>query len=61
MKNIPGTTHQLVYDLIKYIEQIAGTSRKLSESISAFKCIIEEHIETGIDLKTLYAREIGKK
>lgn len=56
-----GTTPQLVLDLLKYIEGINGTSCKLSESVSALKCIVEEHHETNTDLKTLYANEIGKR
>ncbi len=56
-----GTTPELVFDLVKYIEGIEGASCKLSESVSALKCIIEGHHETGTDLKILYADEIGKR
>ena len=56
-----GTTPQLVFDLLEYIERIGGTSCKLTESISALKCIVEEYRDTGTDLKTLYADEIGKR
>lgn len=56
-----GTTPQLVFDLLEYTDRIDGTSCKLSESVSALKCILEEHRETGTDLKTLYADEIGKR
>ncbi len=56
-----GTTPILVLDLLNYVEQIAGTSCKLSESVSALKCIIEEHRATSRDLKTLYADEISKR
>ena len=34
---------------------------KLRESVSALKCILEEHIESGADLKSLYADEITKR
>lgn len=60
-KYTSGTTPQLVYDLLEYIERIGGTSCKLMESISALKCIVEEHCDMGADLKNLYADEIGKR
>jgi DNA helicase-2/ATP-dependent DNA helicase PcrA len=60
-KHTNGTTPQLVLDLLEYIERIDGTSCKLSESVSALKCIVEEHHEKNIDLKTLYANEVGKR
>jgi len=60
-KHTQGATPQLVFDLLGYIERIGGTSCKLSESVSALKCIVEEHHETSTDLKTLYANEIGKR
>lgn len=56
-----GTTAHLVFDLLEYIKQLGGTSCKLRESVSALKCIVEEHRELGTDLKTLYADEIGKR
>lgn len=59
-KHINGTTPQLVFDLLDYAERI-GTSCKLSESVSALKCIVEKHQETSTDLKTLYAKEIRKR
>lgn len=60
-KHVDGATLQLVFDLLKYIEKIDGISRKLSESVSALKCIVEKHSSTGTKLKTLYADEIGKR
>jgi DNA helicase-2/ATP-dependent DNA helicase PcrA len=60
-KHTNGTTPQLVFDLIEYAERIDRTSCNLSESVSALKCIVEEHHETNTDLKTLYANEIGKR
>ncbi len=56
-----GTTPELVFDLIKYLEKTDGVSCKLHESLSALKCILEEHQEKNTDLKTLYAYEIGKR
>ena len=60
-KHIVGATPQLVFDLLGYIEQFVGTSCKLTESVSALKCIVEEHRDTGTDLKNIYADEIGKR
>lgn len=60
-KHTTGTTPQLAFDLLEYTERINGTSCKLSESVSALKRIVEEHRESGTDLKTLYADEIGKR
>ena len=56
-----GTTPHLLFDLLEYIERLDGVSRKLRESISALKCILEEHIESDADLKSLYADEITKR
>ena len=56
-----GATPQLLYSLLHYIENIDGTSCKLRESVSAFKCIAEEHFANGNDLRTLYAEEIRKR
>ena len=56
-----GTTPRLLSDLLEYAERIDGTSCKLRESVSALKCILEEHIESGADLKSLYADEITKR
>lgn len=60
-RNTGGTTPQLVSELLRYCESIDNSSCKLSESISALKCILEKHQETSIDLKSLYADEIGKR
>lgn len=60
-RHTEGTTPELVLDLVKYLEEIGGVSCKLSESVSALKCIVEEHLEMGTDLKTLYANEIGER
>jgi hypothetical protein len=60
-RHTKGTTPELVLDLVKYLEEIDGAFCKLRESVSALKCIVEEHRETDTDLKTLYANEIGKR
>ena len=56
-----GTTPQLLLGLLEYVEQLNGVNCKLRESVSALKCILEEHIDTGADLKSLYADEISKR
>ncbi len=48
-------------ELLHHIERQAGVSCKLRESISALKCILEDHIETGAELKSLYADEVAKR
>ena len=56
-----GTTPRLLIDLLRYVEQLPAVSCKLRESVSALKCILEKHIESGADLKSLYADEITKR
>lgn len=60
-KHSSGTTPQLVADLLVYLERASGVSCKLRESVSALKCILEEHLQTGADIKQLYAEEIAKR
>jgi len=55
-----GITPALILDLLSYIED-AGISCKLKESVSALKCVLEEHITTTQSLSNLYADEIGKR
>lgn len=56
-----GATPRLLLDLLDYVEQLDGVNCKLRESVSALKCVLEEHIDTGADLKSLYANEISKR
>jgi DNA helicase-2/ATP-dependent DNA helicase PcrA len=56
-----GTTPELLLALLEYTEGLKGISCKLTESISALKCILEKHIESGTDLRSLYADEIAKR
>lgn len=56
-----GLTPYLVRDLLAYCERLACVSCKLRESVSALRCILEEHCETGADLKSLYAEEIARR
>lgn len=56
-----GTTPGLLRALLDYIERQDEISCKLRESLSALKCILEKHIETGVDRKSLYADEIIKR
>jgi DNA helicase-2/ATP-dependent DNA helicase PcrA len=56
-----GTTPHLLLSLLEYIEQLDGISCKLRESVSALKCVLEEHVDTGACLKSLYADEIATR
>ena len=56
-----GPTPGLISDLLEYVERISGLSCKLRESVSTLKCVLEEHIESGTELKSLYADEITKR
>ena len=56
-----GTTPHLLLALLEYTEQQSEVNCKLRESVSALKCILEEHIDTGADLKALYADEVSKR
>jgi len=56
-----GTTLSLLLAILEYIELQDGVSCKLRESLSALKCILEKHIDTGEDLKSLYADEITRR
>ena len=60
-KSTTGTTPELLLDLLTYIEALDGVSCKLRESVSALKCTLEEHIESGADVASLYAAEIAKR
>jgi hypothetical protein len=60
-KHNEGATARLVFDLLEHIERLEGASCKLIESISALKCILEKHLESGADLRALYADEITKR
>lgn len=61
LKHDAGTTPSLISDLLEYTQKISGVSCKLKDSVSALKCILESHFESGSDLKTLYADEISKR
>ena len=56
-----STTPELLLDLLAYIEGIDRVLCKRRESVSALKCILEEHIESGADLASLYAAEIARR
>ena len=56
-----GTLVQKLLGLIEYIGSISKVTLKLRASVSALKCILEEYIEFGGDLKSLYADEITKR
>ena len=46
---------------LKYLEGCGKVTPKLRESISTLKCILEQHIESGANLESLYADEIAKR
>lgn len=60
-KHTAGITAQLLFDLLGYVERLDGVSRKLWESVSALKCILETHLQLHTDLKQLYADEIARR
>jgi hypothetical protein len=60
-KHKEGVSPRLLLDLLEYIATSPGMSCKLTESVSALKCILEEHLETGAAIKALYADEIAQR
>lgn len=56
-----GTTPELLLDLLSYVEKVDGVNVRLHESISALRCVLEEHIESGTPLPVLYADEIARR
>ena len=56
-----GATPALLRDLLAYIEGMQSAVCKHLESVSALKCILDKHTETGLCLKALYADEIAKR
>jgi len=60
-KHTEGITPHLLSDVLQYIERLNGVSCKLKESVSALKCILERHLESGTALEALYADEIARR
>lgn len=56
-----GTTPELLLDLLSYMEQADGVNLRLHESISALRCVLEDHVESGTPLPVLYAKEIARR
>jgi hypothetical protein len=56
-----GATPSLLLDLLNYVETCKESSRKLRDSISALRSILEQHLDSGLDLKSLYAEEIAQR
>ncbi|WP_373008970.1 hypothetical protein [Hyphomonas sp.] len=56
-----GTTPTLLADLLDYVASLNTVSCKLRESVSALRCILEEHISSGSDLTSLYVEEISRR
>ncbi|HET7676173.1 MAG TPA: hypothetical protein VFL54_11670, partial [Gammaproteobacteria bacterium] len=61
IRHTGGATAQLLHDLLHYIERMHNSSCKLHESVSALKCILEAHLQSGADLSSLYAGEIANR
>jgi hypothetical protein len=60
-KHAVGVTPGLLLDLLQYIHKRTELLCKLSESVSALRCILEAHIQSGADLKLLYGEEIARR
>jgi AAA domain len=60
-KHASGVTPAMLTDVLAYIGKIDGASCKLKQSMTALKSVLEQHVETGDDLKTLYADEVAKR
>lgn len=56
-----GTFFRRLLAALEYLEGCGKVRRKLRESLSALKCLLEQHVESGADLKSLYADEIAKR
>jgi DNA helicase-2/ATP-dependent DNA helicase PcrA len=56
-RHTEGITPHLLRDLLGYCEALASVRCKLRESVSALRCVLEEHCEAATDLKGLYAAE----
>ena len=56
-----GITPHLLLDLLAYLENLNQVNLKLYESVSALRCILEEHTKTGAELSALYADEIASR
>ena len=56
-----GISPTLLADLLGHVTGLDGVSCKLRESVSALKCILEEHFSSGADLMSLYAEEISRR
>jgi AAA domain len=60
-KHTEGATPRLLLDLLAYAARRDDMPCKLKDSVSALSCILEQHVESGVDLRTLYAGEISKR
>jgi hypothetical protein len=60
-RHTEGAAPSLLLDLLNYIDACEGTSRKLRDSISALRSILEKNLGFGMDLKSLYADEIAQR
>jgi DNA helicase-2/ATP-dependent DNA helicase PcrA len=60
-RHTEGATPSLLLDLLNYVEARDGISRKLRDSISALRSILEQNLGSGMDLKSLYVDEIAQR
>ncbi|HET6252980.1 MAG TPA: UvrD-helicase domain-containing protein [Puia sp.] len=56
-----GLSPPFLLDLFDYLDEYATIPCKLSDSLSALKCILEEHIRTETSLLNLYAEEVAAR
>lgn len=52
---------QRLLAVLEYVGRTKTVLCKLRESVSALKCVLEEHMESGTALESLYADEIAKR
>lgn len=60
-KHRSGTTLPLLSDLLSHIEMLDESSRKLRESVSALKCILDKDPKDADEIKALYASEVARR
>lgn len=61
LRHSAGITPELIMDLLSYLERSAGVSCKRQESVSTLRCILEQRIQTGADIKELYTQETSRR
>lgn len=59
-KHLNGFSHQLLYDLIEYLD-FNGIICQKTESIQFYKRVVERHLELGEGLRSLFEKEISNR